>query len=252
MKSEFINLGRFQCKTLSIKNDIWKVLNSSCLSKITTFDAFNSLLISSGFNFIHYACLENSHRVIFINFLYLQSLQYSLDSYSRIASIFSLYYIYFSQPTCFDKVYIRIKPDSFKSLHDIALDLVHQELFEPVLAFNRLLDDKAFMFVKQDDLNNQDASYVEPIDKYFLTDALGSAVKVTAFKNSRNFDSRVIPNKYSDRLNKIFSDYEAACKQIDDEEIEVLDLNEEKLFDNEETVDSDQEDSNRLAELFPS
>ncbi|KAL0142187.1 small nuclear RNA activating complex, subunit SNAP43-domain-containing protein [Mucor lusitanicus] len=119
-----------------------------------TFHDFDRLWHELHFNHVHFACVKREFRANYMNAFYKSFLDYFPSSIPSMKSgvLFSLYFMYISQPAIWGKNRIRVTRDIYRSLFDFYVESIDTDTnIEAALIFDKLRESEAFLFVEEQD-----------------------------------------------------------------------------------------------------
>ncbi|KAJ8655310.1 hypothetical protein O0I10_008999 [Lichtheimia ornata] len=110
------------------------------------------------FYLIHFGAIEEEDRPRYLQAFYDAGSSYIMSDQPamKIAAIYTLYFIYYSQPTCWKRFGIRVDPTTWCQLHDFYVaglaDTSTHNHGRAALAFKQMMNDDAFIFVVETSL----------------------------------------------------------------------------------------------------
>ncbi|KAI7880705.1 hypothetical protein K492DRAFT_207360 [Lichtheimia hyalospora FSU 10163] len=105
------------------------------------------------FYLIHFGAIEEEDRPRYLQAFYNAGISYitSDQPSMKIAAIYTLYFIYYSQPACWKRFGIRVDPTTWCQLHEFYIagvsDHSSHDHGRAALAFKQMMTDGAFIFV---------------------------------------------------------------------------------------------------------
>ncbi|KAI8377898.1 small nuclear RNA activating complex, subunit SNAP43-domain-containing protein [Radiomyces spectabilis] len=145
-----IGRGRLGLAKQAITHDVELLLTTFVAESTHNFRSFGKVWKELNFGYIHFACLEKENRTVFMHTIYDAVLEYltSDNELFRIATIFALYSLYFSQPVAYERIRIRVDNALWIELHNYFMTCARQkENWSVAVLFKRLKDEGAFCLV---------------------------------------------------------------------------------------------------------
>ncbi|KAL1920892.1 uncharacterized protein VTP21DRAFT_11527 [Calcarisporiella thermophila] len=151
--NDAISIGNEGISKTALKNDIQMLITAYQRKKTYEFPPFREVWDQLNFSFIHFGCPMRDGRTNFMNALY----EIAQDYFSKtrylefkVASLYTLYLLYYTQPELWERVGIPVTPDMMKMMWDIYVYCENYSLLDFVYVFWKLREDGAFLLCAAD------------------------------------------------------------------------------------------------------
>ncbi|KAK4519188.1 H/ACA snoRNP pseudouridylase subunit [Mucor velutinosus] len=138
----------------AIEDDVEYLLYHFISHPTQTFHDFDRLWHELHFNHVHFACVKREFRANYMNAFYKSFLDYFPSTITPMKSgvLFSLYFMYISQPAIWGKNRIRVTRDLYHNLFEFYVESIDTDTnVEAALIFDKLRESEAFLFVEEQD-----------------------------------------------------------------------------------------------------
>ncbi|KAI8979523.1 small nuclear RNA activating complex, subunit SNAP43-domain-containing protein [Mycotypha africana] len=136
----------------AIEDDVEYLLYHFISKPNQSFSDFDDLWNELHFNYVHFACLKREFRESYLNAFFTSFLDHFSSPLPSVkcAVLFSLYFLYISQPSVWGKMKIRVTKDIYNALFQFYYESILKEKHpEAALIFEKLRDMEAFCYVAE-------------------------------------------------------------------------------------------------------
>ncbi|KAI9483195.1 MAG: small nuclear RNA activating complex, subunit SNAP43-domain-containing protein [Benjaminiella poitrasii] len=136
----------------AIENDVEYILYCFISRPNQSFNDFDDLWNKLHFHFVHFACVKREFRATFMDAFFASFLDHFSSPLTSIKCgvLFSIYFLYITQPNIWGKNRIRVTKDLFSQLFDFYVESIRSESnIEAALIFDKLRNMEAFLFVAE-------------------------------------------------------------------------------------------------------
>ncbi|EPB85743.1 hypothetical protein HMPREF1544_07494 [Mucor circinelloides 1006PhL] len=197
----------------AIEDDVEYLLYHFISHPTRTFHDFDRLWHELHFNHVHFACVKREFRANYMNAFYKSFLDYFSSEVTSMKSgvIFSLYFMYISQPAIWGKNRIRVTRDIYRSLFEFYVESIDMDTdVEAALIFDKLRELEAFLFVEEQE---PDGYFTE--EKIEFKKAIEMNQKLNDFKKTKmqNDPLKLCSNSLLDEYKQLAMEYQQAKRE---------------------------------------
>ncbi|KAL2918715.1 Small nuclear RNA activating complex, polypeptide 1, 43kDa [Polyrhizophydium stewartii] len=150
MAPELLVMSQSLLKKAAVVSDVRSLIGGFCMRMQPSLNEFRQVWLALGFSRIHSVASDEPSRRRLIDFAYETILTWLHDGASimeRCAVVFSLYALFWSQPSASPPVLISLSPDQMRSIIDAHQAFQPAGYREAALAITSLIDCHAFKIV---------------------------------------------------------------------------------------------------------
>ncbi|KAI7904069.1 small nuclear RNA activating complex, subunit SNAP43-domain-containing protein [Cokeromyces recurvatus] len=198
----------------SIEDDVEYILYHFISRPNQTFKDFDDLWNELHFNFVHFACVKREFRAIFMDAFFASFLfHFSSPLVSvKCAVLFSIYFLYMTQPSVWGKNRIRVTKELFSQLFDFYVESIQsEENIEAALIFDKLRTMEAFLFVGEQE---QDPFQVQERIEFSKVIAMNESLHDLKKKKINNDVLNLCSESHLKEFKNLAKEYDAAKKEL--------------------------------------
>ncbi|KAK3825384.1 MAG: small nuclear RNA activating complex, subunit SNAP43-domain-containing protein [Benniella sp.] len=150
--TECVPLGRTGIYSRAIHDDVQKLIRAYEEKDRTDFPTFSTIWEEQEFSMIHFGCGERIAREQFMSVLYERFLEYLAPEEvftAQVGAIYGLYLLYFTQPTIFKKVPIRLNIPTWQNMEMLYQLGFEYDITDLIFIIHKLRQRGAFVYVAQ-------------------------------------------------------------------------------------------------------